>query len=722
LIEKRTLLVTSALPYANNSLHLGHFVEYVQTDIWVRFQRLCGHRCYYVCASDAHGTPTMLRAEQEGIPPETLIERVSAEHRRDFETYRISVDNYLTTHAPENRELTELIYLRLRDAGHIRREVIKQAYDEAKQMFLPDRYVRGTCPVCGTPDQYGDSCESCGSTYSPLELEDAVSVVSGTKPSARESEHLFFRLSEFEAELRQWVAAHVDEVMVRKLDEWFRAGLEDWDISRDPPYFGFEIPGEDGKKYFYVWFDAPIGYLASFLNLARREGLDFDEFWAPDSRAELYHFIGKDIVYFHTLFWPAVLGGAGLRRPSGVFVHGFLTVDGQKISKRRGTFINAATFARHVDPDYLRYYFATKLGPHVDDIDLNFKDFVARVNADLVGKLVNIASRCARFIERLNGGRLGETLPRPALLQQFTDAAAPLAEDFEARNYARAMRRIMALADEANQYIDDQKPWLKAKSGTENEAVIEICTQGLNLFKVLMVYLKPVIPAVAERAERFLRIDPLTWDDAARPLLGHTVAPFEALLGRVEAAAVDAILAETRSKDRAPTAQGQAAAGGEQAAAGNNRPAAGNDRAAAGDDKTGKNEPAAAGKTAAGTGGGTRSEAGTAGAEQIDIELFSKLDLRVARVVEAAHVEGADKLLKLTLDVGSEQRTVFAGIRRSYDPAALEGRLVVLVANLKPRKMRFGTSEGMVLAASGESDGPFLILPDEGAAPGMKVS
>jgi methionyl-tRNA synthetase len=711
LVEKRTLLVTSALPYANNSLHLGHFVEYVQTDVWVRFQRLRGHRCYYVCASDAHGTPTMLRAEQEGISPEELIQRVSAEHRRDFETYRISVDNYLTTHASENRELTEHIYERLREAGHIRREVIKQAYDEEKRMFLPDRYVRGTCPVCGAVDQYGDSCENCGATYSPLELKDAVSVVSGTKPSVRESEHLFFTLSDFEAELRQWVSGHVDEVMVRKLDEWFRAGLQDWDISRDPPYFGFEIPGEP-EKFFYVWFDAPIGYPASFLHLARRSGIDFDEFWGPESRVELYHFIGKDIVYFHTLFWPAVLGGAGFRRPSGVFVHGFLTVDGQKMSKRRGTFINAATFARHIDPDYLRYYFATKLGHGVDDIDLNFKDFVARVNADLVGKLVNIASRCAGFIERLNGGRLGETLPRPALFQELADAAGPLAEDYEARNFSRAIRRIMALADLANQYIDDEKPWVKARNDDDPASVVDVCTQGLNLFRVLMIYLKPVIPAVAQRAERFLSIDPLTWDDASRPLLSHRIAKFEPLLSRVDLAAVQAVIDETRGEgDKAaavPRAtDARAAAADARAAAAGTRPAVGGH---------GTSPVQAAG------GGGSGAPAAAETAEQIDIDLFAKLDLRVARIVAAEHVEGADKLLKLTLDTGGERRVVFAGIRRAYDPSALEGRLVVLVANLKPRKMRFGTSEGMVLAASAEGRGVFLLSPDSGAEPGMKVS
>ena len=403
--SKRKILVTSALPYANNSLHLGHLVEYVQTDVWVRFQRLRGRECYYVCASDAHGTPTMLRAEQEGISAESLITRISDEHRRDFATFRISVDNYLTTHAEENERLTAEMYRRLVEAGYIDRQIVKQAYDEQKQMFLPDRYVRGTCPVCNTADQYGDSCESCGSTYSPLELKDPVSVVSGTKPTVRESEHLFFRLSAFEGELREWVPRHLDEALVRKLDEWFRTGLKDWDISRDPPYFGFKIPGEQ-NKYFYVWFDAPIGYMASFLNLCEKSGLSFDEFWGADAEAELYHFIGKDILYFHSLFWPAVLRGARYRTPSGIFVHGFLTVDGQKMSKRRGTFITAAAFAKHLDPDYLRYYFASKLGPGIDDIDLSFGDFVAKVNADLVGKLVNIASRCAGFVQRLNDGRL----------------------------------------------------------------------------------------------------------------------------------------------------------------------------------------------------------------------------------------------------------------------------------------------------------------------------
>ena len=672
LSSTRTILVTSALPYANNSLHLGHLVEYVQTDVWVRYQRLRGRRCYYVCASDAHGTPTMLRAEQEGIRPDALIARISEEHRQDFATFRISVDNYLTTHAAENEELTGEMYRRLAAGGYIRRQTITQAYDEQKQMFLPDRYVRGTCPICNTADQYGDSCESCGATYSPLDLKDAVSVVSGTKPSVRKSEHLFFRLSAFEPQLRDWVPRHLDAALARKLDEWFSAGLKDWDISRDPPYFGFEIPGER-DKYFYVWFDAPIGYMASFLNLCRKESLSFDEFWSADSTAELYHFIGKDILYFHSLFWPAVLEGAGYRKPSGIFVHGFLTVDGQKMSKRRGTFITAATFAKHLDPDYLRYYFASKLTPTIDDIDLNFADFVAKVNADLVGKLVNIASRCAGFVQRLNEGRLAEELPATALFAEFAACAAEIGEDYEKRNYARALRRIMALADRANQYIDERKPWLLAKSPEARAEVVGVCTLGLNLFRTLMVYLKPVVPALAERAEQLLAAGELTWESAGTPLLGRPIARFEALLQRVDAEATARIIEDSRGA-----------------------------------------QPSAA---------PAPSEAPTAErVAEIDLDAFRKLDLRVARVRAASHVDGADKLLRLELEVGTEQRVVFAGIRKAYDPAALVGRHVVLVANLAPRKMRFGVSEGMVLAASGDGDGIFLVTPDAGAEPGMKVS
>ena len=663
---KRTILVTSALPYANDSLHLGHVLGYVQTDIWVRFQRLRGHRCLYVCASDAHGTPTMLRAEREGTAPDTLVARVTAEHARDFATYRISVDNYLTTHSPENEELTTELYRRLAAGGFIVRRTIKQAYDEQRQMFLPDRYVRGTCPNCGALDQYGDSCEVCGTTYSPLELKDAVSTVSGTPPTVRESEHLFLKLSAFEGELKRWVPEHVDETLARKLDEWFKAGLKDWDISRDAPYFGFRIPGER-DKYFYVWFDAPIGYMASFLNLCRRSSLDFDEFWGEKSPHELYHFIGKDIPYFHALFWPAMLSGASYRKPSAVFVHGHVTLDGQKISKRRGNFITAGAFAKVIDPDYLRYYYAAKLGSTTDDLDLNLTDFVSKVNSDLVGKLVNIASRCAGFIHKHGGGRLATALPAPDLYAEFAAAADDLAEDFEQREYARAVRKIMALADRANQYIDERKPWILAKKPDADVEIVAVCTQGLNLFRALIVYLKPIVPALAARAEALLAAGELRWQDAATPLLGVRIAKFEALLTRVETATVESLTkpAPSEATPVIPKADGNG---------------------------------------------------------EIDLAEFQKTELRVARVIEASYVDGADKLLKLRLDVGNEERTVFSGIRSSYEPAALTNRLVILVANLAPRKMRFGVSQGMVLAASGEEPGIFLLSPDSGAQAGMKVS
>jgi methionyl-tRNA synthetase len=702
LTSKRTILVTSALPYANNSLHIGHVLEYVQTDVWVRFQRMRGARCWYVCASDAHGTPTMLRAEQEGIPPEELIKRVSADHRRDFATFRISVDNYITTHDPENEELTSELYRRLAARDLIARKVIKQAYDLERQMFLPDRYVRGTCPVCGTPDQYGDSCENCSAQYSPLDLKDPVSTISGTKPAVRESEHLFLKLDRFEGELRAWVPQHVDPALARKLDEWFEAGLKDWDISRDPPYFGFAIPGER-DKYFYVWFDAPIGYMASFLNLCRREKLDFGEYWNEGSRVELYHFIGKDIPYFHALFWPAMLSGARYRKPSGIFVHGHLTVDGQKMSKRRGTFIPAATFAKHLDPDYLRYYYAAKLGSGLDDIDLSFSDFVAKVNADLVGKLVNIASRCAGFITRLGAGKLADRLPDDRLYAEFAAAADEIAEDYEQREYARAVRRIMGLADRANQYIDERKPWLLAKDAAAAAEVVAVCTLGLNLFRALTCYLKPILPALTERSERLLAAGELHWGDAATPLLNHRIERFEPLLQRVDAAAIERIVAEAREQAAAVTSGAPPDPG---------RSAASDSAAASARPAGGAGNPAAAGSTSASDGR----------AAEIDLDQFAKTDLRVARVVEAALVDGADKLLKLTLDVGTGQRTVFAGIRRSYDPATLVGRHVILVANLKPRKMRFGVSEGMVLAASDDEGGPFLLSPDGGAKAGMKVS
>ena len=671
----RHILVTSALPYANGSLHLGHLLEAIQTDIWVRFQKMRGHRCTYVCASDAHGTPIMLRARRDGITPEQLIESMRAEHRRDYGDFHVQFDNFHTTHSEENRNLVEGIFATLDHAGYIEARTIRQAFDTREQMFLPDRFVRGQCPVCGAPDQYGDSCEACGATYSPSDLVNPVSVVSGTPPVERESEHLFFRLGQFDGMLRDWAdAGTLNEGVRRKLDEWFEAGLQDWDITRDPPYFGFEVPGHAGK-FFYVWLDAPVGYMASFLELCERHPeLDFDAYWRTGSDTELYHFIGKDIIYFHALFWPAVLHGAGYRLPNAVFAHGMLNVNGEKMSKSRGTFINARTYLDHLDPEYLRYYFATKLGPGVDDIDLSLEDFVQRVNSDLVGKLVNIASRCAGFIHRTGDGRLSAELAEPALHEALAGAAEGLAEAYEGRRYGHAMREIMALADRANQYIDHHKPWKLAKEPGNEETVRAVCTQGLNAFRSLATYLKPVLPGLAARAEKFLRIPALTWSDAGRPLLDHEIGPFEPLLQRVDPKSVKALLdASGESAGPPPAAPPPEPAG---------------------------DEPG-----------------------EITIDEFLQVDLRVARILSAQHVEGADKLLRLTLDLGADgRRTVFSGIRSAYAPESLEGRLTVVVANLKPRKMRFGVSEGMVLAAGPGGKDIFLLAPDTGAEPGMRVT
>jgi len=678
---RRTLFVTNALPYANGAPHLGHVVESVYADLWVRYQRLRGHHCVYVCATDAHGTPTMLKARQEGIAAEALVERYAAMQRRDFADFDISYDNFHTTHSEENREVTHDIYLKLKAAGHIRRQSIRQAYDEQAQMFLPDRYVRGTCPRCGTPDQYGDSCESCGATYTPAELVDPVSVVSGTTPVQRDSEHLFFRLGDFEPMLREWTGGgRLQPAVTAKLDEWFGAGLRDWDISRDAPYFGFEIPGEPGK-YFYVWLDAPIGYLGSLLNYCRRTGDDFARYWAADSQAEVYHFIGKDIVYFHTLFWPAVLHGAGYRAPTSVFVHGFLTVNGQKMSKSRGTFITARTWLDHLPAEYLRYFLASRLGPGIDDLDLNLEEFVTKVNGDIVGKLVNIASRCSGFITRGSGGRLADALPEPALFQSFVAAGGPIGEAYEGRDYAAVVREVMLLADRANLYIDQQKPWLMAKDPARATEVQAVCTQGINLFRLLALYLKPILPRLAAGAERFLGLPDQRWDDGRQPILGRAIGAYEPLATRVDPAATRALL---------------------ESSAENLRPAG---------------SPPVAAAAPAAPAPGTPSPAAT----PISIDDFARVDLRVARIVEASEVEGADKLLRLVVDLGDQRRTVFAGIRQAYAPEQLVGRLTVVVANLAPRKMRFGTSEGMVLAAGPGGSEVFLLAPDAGAQPGMKV-
>jgi methionyl-tRNA synthetase len=688
--DTRDILITSALPYANGPIHLGHLVEYIQTDIWARFQRMRGHNCWYVCADDAHGTPIMLRARQEGIAPEELIARVAQEHKADFAGFRVAFDNYHSTHSPENRHYATLIYQRNRETGHIAQRTITQAYDPVEQMFLPDRFIKGECPKCGAPDQYGDNCEACGASYSPSELKNPRSAVSGAVPEERESEHYFFKLGDFEDMLQSWTrGGGLQREVANKLGEWFAAGLQEWDISRDAPYFGFEIP-DTTDKFFYVWLDAPIGYMASFQNLCdsprgQAAGLSFDAFWSPQSKAEMYHFIGKDIIYFHALFWPAMLHGAGFRAPTAVLAHGFLTVDGQKMSKSRGTFIKARTYLDHLDPEYLRYYFAAKLGPNVEDIDLNLGDFTARVNSDLVGKLVNIASRTASFISKRFDGRLGESLPDSPLLADLVAAGDSIAEAYERREFSRAMREVMALADRANQYIDEQAPWVMAKQPGLEVELHRVCTLGLNFYRVLIGYLRPVLPRTAEASEAFLRIPPLTWADLATPLLDHEIAPFKPLLTRIEPKQIEAML-EASKADLAAT------------------PSA----APALQDNT--HETASEGHL-------VRDPI----ADTIDFGDFAKVDLRIARIAAAEAVEGADKLLRLTLDLGGETRNVFAGIRSAYEPQALVGRHTVMVANLAPRKMRFGVSEGMVLAAGPGGRDLFLLSPDAGAQPGMKV-
>jgi methionyl-tRNA synthetase len=678
----RKILVTSALLYANGDTHLGHLVELIQTDIWVRFQKLRGHQCLYISGDDAHGTPIMLSAEKQGISPEQLIAEVQIERRRDMADFLIEFDAYHSTHSEENRTLTETIYGRLQKRGDIVSRSIQQAYDPVKNMFLPDRFVKGECPRCGAADQYGDNCEACGATYAPTDLKNPISALSGVTPIQKESVHYFFQLENYTEFLRQWTRdGHLQTQVANKLDEWFEAGLQAWDISRDAPYFGFEIPDAPGK-YFYVWLDAPIGYMASLKSLCDKKSdknpaIQFDDFWGIDSKAELYHFVGKDIVYFHALFWPAMLQGAGFRTPTSIFTHGFLTVHGQKMSKSRGTFINARTYANHLDPEYLRYYFATKLNNRVEDIDLNFEDFAQRVNSDLVGKVINIASRCAAFIPRYFDNRLAPSMGDTGLLEAFTQASNSIADCYENRDYNRAMREIMELADKANQYINDKQPWALIKQPLQEKAVHEICTLGLNLFRLLMIYLKPVLPRTAQHVEEFLQISPLKWDDQYEPLVGHEIAPFKPLLQRIENEKIIAMKNEIETTTETVTANP------------------------------------------------------TPTAPLLDIsptikfEDFAKIDLRVARIVSAEHVPDAEKLLKLIVDIGDgKNRQIFAGIKSAFEPSDLEGKLTVIVANLEPRKMRFGMSEGMVIVASGEAGaetGLFLLEPQSGATPGMRV-
>jgi len=691
----RKILVTSALPYANGAIHLGHLVEYIQTDIWVRFQKMCGNECYYVCADDTHGTPIMLRAEKEGIKPEELIARVHGEHSRDFAGFHVAFDNYHSTHSDETRHYAEDIYKNLKVAGLIEVRAIQQHYDPVKQMFLPDRFIKGECPKCGAKDQYGDSCEVCGAAYAPTELKNPYSAVSGAVPELRSSDHYFFKLSDPRCQtfLRRWTQEgnHVPPEAANKLQEWLGAPgenkLTDWDISRDAPYFGFEIPGAPGK-FFYVWLDAPIGYMGSFRNLCEKLNLKFDEYWSKDSKAELYHFIGKDILYFHALFWPAELEHAGYRTPTEVFPHGFLTVDGAKMSKSRGTFITAESYLSvGLNPEWLRYYFAAKLNGTMEDIDLNLSDFVARVNSDLIGKYINIASRCAGFLTKYFDGKLLEASMAPQLGGAIGSGQI-IAESFEARDYSRALRDIMAIADRINGEIAVAEPWNLAKDETKRAQLHDICSRALHGFYVLSILLRPVLPALTSRVARelFGMDRDFEWNDlAAMPQRANA---YQHLMQRIDPKQVDALIAANReSLAPAPEQHSQ--------------------------QRHAEHQADIAARVSHGD------------TPPISIDDFGKVDLRIARIANAEHVEGAEKLLRLTLDVGAlGTKQVFAGIKSAYDPATLVGRLTVMVANLAPRKMKFGMSEGMVLAASdvdGKSSGLFLLSPDSGATPGMRV-
>lgn len=685
-MTQRKILVSSALPYANSGIHLGHLMEVIQTDIWVRFQRLQGHDCVYVCADDAHGTAIMLSAEKRSITPQQLIDEVNADHQRDFAGFHIGFDNYHSTHSEENRVLSESIYARLLENDHIARRSISQLYDPEKGLFLADRFIKGSCPKCHADDQYGDNCENCGSTYSPAELINPQSTISGATPIEKDSEHFFFKLPEFTEMLQQWTRSGALQASVaNKLAEWLDNDLQEWDISRDAPYFGFEIPDEPGK-FFYVWLDAPIGYMASFANLCARADYDFDAYWNPNSDAELYHFIGKDIINFHTLFWPAMLKSAGYRLPTAVFAHGFLTVDGKKMSKSRGTFINARTYLKHLNPEYLRYYLAAKLGSGVDDLDLNLEDFSLRVNSDLVGKVVNIASRCSGFINKNFAGKLSTKMDDEALLQEIQGQKDAIAALFEGREYGKAIRIIMSCADQANQYINDKQPWVIAKEDKTSASLQEICSTGINAFRLLIIYLKPVLPKMAKDVEDFLGVDELCWDDLMSVLRGHQISKFKPLMTRVENDKIAAMVEDTR----------------QEVALLNSEPAA----------KAKKIE---------------RPQDADFDAE-IEFEDFSKVDLRVAEIVNAEHIEGADKLLRLELSLGEDaqgkplRRTVFSGIKSAYTPEELVGQLTVLVANLKPRKMKFGVSQGMILAAGPGGKEIWLLEPHAGAHPGMRIS
>lgn len=697
------ILVTSALPYANGSIHLGHLVEYIQTDIWVRAQKLFGNSCYYVCADDTHGTPVMLRAEKEGIAPEVLIERMREEHLKDFNGFNIAFDHYYSTHSDENRELATGIFTALDKAGLIEAKTVEQYYDPEREMFLPDRFIKGQCPnkKCQAEDQYGDGCEVCGTTYAPTDLVNPFSAVSGATPVKKESEHYFFKLSASKCQvfLKEWMQGKhstlkddqqpLQTEAYNKLEEWFESGLRDWDISRDAPYFGFEIPEHPGK-YLYVWLDAPVGYMASFKHFCTQSQEDFDKFWAPESDYQLYHFIGKDILYFHALFWPAMLHYSGYRTPDKIFAHGFLTVDSRKMSKTRGTFINASSYLEQgLNPDYLRYYYAAKLSDTVEDIDLSLDDFIARVNSNLVGKFVNIASRSSGFLQKKFDGKLAPKLSDPAtqFIREFQDAADNIQSLYTKRLYSEAIRSIMDLADKANEYVNDTKPWEVARDDSQNALLHELLTVNINLFRLLSIYLKPVIPAMCEQIEAFLNIDALTWQNSQQLLLDHTINKYKHLAKRIEQSTIDKLL-DANKQNLAPTESKNA--------------------------NTKKDNPKKKVKK-------VTDNAIPPIEDTISFDDFAKIDLRIAKIVNAEQVEGADKLLQLTLDIGLEQRNVFAGIKSAYGPEDLIGKHTVMVANLAPRKMRFGLSEGMVLAAGPGGKDLWILNPDKGAKPGMKV-
>ncbi|MBE1274131.1 methionine--tRNA ligase [Enterovibrio baiacu] len=677
--NQRKILVTCALPYANGSIHLGHMLEHIQADVWVRYQRLRGNTVNFICADDAHGTPIMLKAQQLGIEPEAMIAEMQKEHETDFAGFDISFDNYHSTHSDENRELASHIYTQLKNNGFINSRSISQLFDPEKEMFLPDRFVKGTCPNCKSEDQYGDNCDNCGATYSPTELINPKSAVSGATPVMKDSVHFFFDLPQFEGMLKDWTTSGaLQEETANKMAEWFETGLQQWDISRDAPYFGFEIPGEPGK-YFYVWLDAPIGYMGSFKNFCDKNShVDFDEYWKKDSTTELYHFIGKDIVYFHSLFWPAMLEGAGFRKPTNVFVHGYVTVNGAKMSKSKGTFVKASTYLKHLDPECLRYYYAAKLNNRIDDLDLNLDDFVQRVNSDIVNKVVNLASRNAGFIAKRFEGKLSAECAEPALYAEFANAADRIGYLFEKREFSRAIREIMALADKANQYVDEKAPWVVAKEEGKDAELQAICTMGINLFRVLMAYLKPVMPELAKRSEAFLN-ETLTWEGIAQPLTDHTVNPFKALFSRIDPKHVEAMV-ETSKEDAAA-------------------------EKALSETSTAAKSPLAEEPIA----------------DEIEFDDFAKVDLRIAKIISCEEVPKADKLLKFQLDIGGETRQVFSGIKSAYKAEDLVGKYTVVVANLKPRKMKFGMSEGMILAAGPGGKDLWLLEPHEGAQAGMRV-